>query len=107
MTVLRPPPLTPFVDELPIPPRRVVTEPTRLTVPLQTAMHRFHSELPVSRVWTYDGHLPGPTIEVRRGVPVEVLWDNRLDGTLPISVTVAPTHAIDCVPVQCLSLIHI
>jgi o-aminophenol oxidase len=102
MTVLPPHPLTPFVDELPIPPRRVVTEPTRLTVPLQTALHRFHRELPASRVWTYDGHVPGPTIEVRRGVPLEVLWDNRLEGTLPVSVTVAPTHATDGVPVQCL-----
>jgi o-aminophenol oxidase len=102
VTVLPPHPLPPFVDELPIPARRVVTEPTRLTVPLQTALHRFHRDLPASSVWTYGGHLPGPTIEVRRGVPVEVLWDNRLDGTLPVSVTVAPTHAIDGVPVQCL-----
>jgi o-aminophenol oxidase len=102
MTVLPPHSLTPFVDELPIPARRVVTEPTRLTVPLQTALHRFHRELPASRVWTFDGHVPGPTIEVRRGVPLEVLWDNRLEGTLPVLVTVAPTHASDGVPVQCL-----
>ena len=55
-------PLTPFVDPLPIPPRRVVTDPTRLTVRVETAEHRFHRELPPSRVWTYDAHLPGPTI---------------------------------------------
>jgi FtsP/CotA-like multicopper oxidase with cupredoxin domain len=103
MTVLPPHPLTPFVDELPIPARRVVTEPTRLTVPLQTALHRFHRDLPPSRVWTYDGHVPGLTIEVRRGVPLEVLWDNRLEGTLPVLVTVAPTHGTDGVPVQCLA----
>ena len=58
--------LTPFLDPLPIPPRRVIAEPTRLTVRLQTAMHQYHSGLPPSRVWTYDGHLPGPTIEVSR-----------------------------------------
>jgi len=103
MTVLPPHPLTPFVDELPIPDRRVVTEPTSLTVPLRTALHRFHRDLPASRVWTYDGHVPGPTIEARRGVPLEVLWDNRLEGTLPVLVTVAPTHETDGVPVQCLA----
>src|SRR2546423_6337442 len=101
MTVLPPHPLTPFVDALPIPARHLVTEPTRVTVPLQTALHRFHSELPLSRVWTFDGQVPGPTIEVRRGVPLEVQWDNRLEGTLPVLVTVAPTYETDGVPVQC------
>jgi spore coat protein A len=94
--------LTPFLDPLPIPPRRVIAEPTRLTVRLQTAMHQYHSGLPPSRVWTYDGHLPGPTIEVRRGVPVEVQWDNRLEGTLPVTVVVRPLRggqvAVQCAP---------
>ena len=93
--------LTPFLDPLPIPPRRVIAEPTRLTVRLQTAMHQYHSGLPPSRVWTYDGHLPGPTIEVRRGVPVEVQWDNRLEGTLPVTVVRAPRFEVDGLPVQC------
>ena len=91
----------PFVDPLPIPPRRVIVESTRLTVRLQTALHRYHSGLPPSRVWTYDGHLPGPTIEVRRGVPVEVRWDNRLEGTLPVTVVRAPRFEVDGLPVQC------
>jgi FtsP/CotA-like multicopper oxidase with cupredoxin domain len=95
-------PLTPFVDRLAVPPRRVIAEPTRLTVRLQAATHRFHRDLPPSRVWTYDGVLPGPTIEVRRGVPLEVRWDNRLSGTLPVAVTVAPGHLADGVPAQCL-----
>jgi spore coat protein A len=96
------PPLTPFVDPLRVPPRRVIAEPTRLTVRLETATHRFHRDLPPSRVWTYDGVLPGPTIEVRRGVPLEVRWDNRLSGTLPVAVAVAPSHLANEVPVQCL-----
>ena len=95
-------PLTPFVDKLAIPPRRVVAEPARLTVRLEAATHRFHRDLPPSRVWTYDGSLPGPTIEVRRGVPLEVLWDNHLSGTLPVVVTVAPEYAVGGVPAQCL-----
>jgi o-aminophenol oxidase len=95
-------PLTPFVDRLPIPPRHVITEPVRCTVRVQTARHRFHRQLPPSRVWTYDGHLPGPTFEVRRGVPVEVAWENRIEGTLPVTVVRAPAYEADGVPVQCL-----
>ena len=93
MTDKRHYPLRPFVDALPIPPRRIIEEPTRLTIGLEATTHRFHRDLEPSRVWAYDGHLPGPTIEVRRGVPLEVLWENRLTGTLPVLVTVAPTHA--------------
>nr|MDP9337098.1 multicopper oxidase domain-containing protein [Actinomycetota bacterium] len=95
-------PLTPFVDKLAVPPRRIVSEPTRLNVRLQTARHRFHRDLPPSRVWTYDGSLPGPTIEVQRGVGLEVLWENDLSGLLPIVVTVAPDYTVDGVPAQCL-----
>jgi FtsP/CotA-like multicopper oxidase with cupredoxin domain len=94
-------PLTPFVDELAVPPRRIVSEPTRLVVRLETAAHRFHRELPPSRVWTYDGSLPGPTIEVDRGVALEVQWENYLSGPLPVLVTVAPEYAVDGVPAQC------
>jgi spore coat protein A len=85
-----------------VPPRRVITKPTRLTVRLETATHRFHSDLPLSRVWAYDGHFPGPTIEVDRGTQVEVQWENRLSGRLPVIDTRCPTHSIDGVPVQCL-----
>ena len=95
-------PLTPFVDRLTIPPRRVFAEPARLAVRLEATTHRFHRDLAPSGVWTYDGHLPGPTIEVRRGVPLEIRWDNRLSGTLPVVVTVAPSGTADGVPVQCL-----
>jgi FtsP/CotA-like multicopper oxidase with cupredoxin domain len=90
------------VDALPRAPRHVISEPTRLTIPLETTTHRFHRDLPCSRVWSYGGHLPGPTIEVRRGIPVEVQWANRLSGVLPVVVTVAPDHAADGVPAQCL-----
>ncbi len=100
MSSLPPHPLRPFVDALPIPPRRIIEEPTRLTIGLEATTHRFHRDLEPSRVWTYDGHLPGPTIEVRRGIPLEVLWENRLTGTLPVLVTVAPTHVADGIPVQ-------
>ncbi len=101
LTSFPPYPLRPFVDVLPIPPRHVIGEPARLTIPLETTTHRFHHDLPPSRVWTYGGHLPGPTIEVRRGIPLEVRWENRLSGALPVVATVAPDHAADGAPVQC------
>jgi spore coat protein A len=94
-------PLSPFVDRLTVPPRRVFTEAARVAVRLEATTHRFHRDLAPSSVWAYDGHIPGPTIEVRRGVPLEVRWGNRLSGTLPIVVTVAPSGTADGVPVQC------
>jgi FtsP/CotA-like multicopper oxidase with cupredoxin domain len=79
----------------------LITEPARLVVTFQTATHKFHRDLPPSRVWAYDGSLPGPTIDVTRGVAVEVLWENHLSGPLPVIVTAAPEYAVDGVPVQC------
>jgi FtsP/CotA-like multicopper oxidase with cupredoxin domain len=95
-------PLTPFVDRLAVPARRVCEEPKRLVVRLETAMHRFHRDVPPSRVWAYDGSVPGPTIETLRGMELEVVWDNRLEGPLPVIVTVAPKSLADGVPLQCL-----
>ncbi len=85
-----------------MPPRRVIKTPTRLTVRLETATHRFHRDLAPSRVWAYDGHIPGPTIEVDGGTQVEVEWENRVSGELPVVVTRSSVHATDGVPVQCL-----
>jgi FtsP/CotA-like multicopper oxidase with cupredoxin domain len=97
-------PLTPFVDPLPLPPRLLAREHEgRLTVRMRAGSHRFHRDLPESRVWGYDGAVPGPTIEAERGHPVRLEWINELEGTLPITVTLAPTATrADGVPVQCL-----
>ncbi|HKB33695.1 MAG TPA: multicopper oxidase domain-containing protein [Candidatus Dormibacteraeota bacterium] len=97
------PRLKPFVDLLPVPPRHVVKEPIRLTIRLQTVNHRFHRDLPPSRVWAYDGHVPGPTIEVDRRTELEVRWENHLSGPLPVVVTRAPVHAAGGIPVQCVA----
>jgi spore coat protein A len=75
--------------------------PGRLVVRLESSKHRFHRDLPPSPVWTYDGSLPGPSIEVRRGAELEVLWENHLSGPFPVVVTVAPEYAIAGVPAQC------
>jgi FtsP/CotA-like multicopper oxidase with cupredoxin domain len=97
-------PLAPFVDPLPLPPRRLAHEHGgRLTIRLRCGTHRFHRDLPESRVWGFEGRVPGPTIEAERGHPVRVEWINELEGTLPVAVTIAPTETTaDGVPVQCL-----
>src|SRR5438034_6309030 len=97
-------PLTPFVDTLLVPRRLIAAEHQgQLTVRIRTATHRFHRDLPESRIWGYDGTVPGPTIEAERGKPVMVEWRNELEGPLPVVETVAPKHAdSDDVPVQCL-----
>ena len=96
-------PLTPFVDPLPAPRRLLAREHGgRLAVRIRSGLHRFHRDLPNSRIWGFDGCMPGPTIEAERGRPVRVEWINELKGTLPVVVTVAPTEAGgDGVPVQC------
>lgn len=88
--------LTPFRDPLPLPP---VVRPVRvgdvyhLNIPMVTASVRLHSQLPPTKVWSYGGVVPGPTIEVRRGQRVRVAWTNRLDGTVP--VTAVETTTVD------------
>ncbi len=77
--------LTPFVDALRVPPtlRPMGGE---LTVEMRAATKRLHSQLPPTRLWTYDGHFPGPTIDVRTGRRLRVTWTNRIDGeTVPVT----------------------
>ena len=104
MTEILTAPLAAFVDALPVPRRLIADEHDgRLTVRMRAATHRFHRDLPESRVWGYDGTVPGPTIEAERGRPVTVEWRNELDASLPIIDTIAPAAVgADGVPVQCL-----
>jgi FtsP/CotA-like multicopper oxidase with cupredoxin domain len=97
-------PLAPYVDALPLPSRLIASEHDgRLTVTIRAGTHRFHRDLPVSSIWGYEGMIPGPTIEAERGQPITVEWRNELEGTFPVSVTVAPQPTdTDSVPVQCL-----
>jgi FtsP/CotA-like multicopper oxidase with cupredoxin domain len=96
-------PLSPFVDELPVPRRlRAADHGGRITVAMRAGRHRFHRDLPESTVWGYEGTAPGPTIEAERGRPVTVEWRNELSGRFPVVATVAPAAADgDGVPVQC------
>jgi len=98
------PPLTPFVDGLPVPSRlRASDHDGRLTVSIRAGEHRFHRDLPASSIWGFEGTVPGPAIEAERGRPVTVEWRNELEGAFPVCVTVAPEPTdADGVPVQCL-----
>lgn len=96
------PRLEPYVDALPIPP---VLDPApagdglaRVTVTARAAWHRFHRDLPPTRVWAYDGLVPGPTLQARVGVPLKVDWVNALPA-LPLlpRTGVAPLPG-DCGP---------
>jgi spore coat protein A len=97
------PQLAPFIDGLPVP-QRLIAEEHRgsLVVRIRMGEHRFHRDLPVSKIWGYEGMVPGPTIEAERGHPVTIEWRNELEGPLPLVVTRAPAHAdAEGVPVQC------
>src|SRR2546421_8926783 len=95
--------LVAFADALPVPRRLIAGEQDgRLTVRTRAGIHRFHRDLPASRIWGYDRTVPGPTIEAERGQPVTVEWHNELHGPLPVVVTIAPEATdADGVPVQC------
>ncbi|MDG9709467.1 multicopper oxidase family protein [Streptomyces sp. DH10] len=61
-----------------------------LTVEMRTATVSLHSQLPPTAVWAYEGHAPGPTIDVRRGERLRVAWVNRLTGTIPLTAVQVP-----------------
>lgn len=53
-------------------------------------LHNFHSNFPNTRVWGYEGEIPGPTIEVTQGECVHIKWINDLPDRhlLPIDHTI-------------------
>src|SRR2546428_975849 len=80
-------PLAQFVDSLPLPRRLIAADHEgRLVVRLRPGEHRFHRDLPPSRIWGYDGTVPGPTIETERGHPKYEVWRliNLTGDTHPI-----------------------
>ena len=59
---------------------------------------QLHADLPAVPGWGYNGSVPGPTIEVRRGRPTLIDWENGL-GT----ITAPETLPFDVVRVPLLS----
>ena len=95
--MLHPQRLQRFVDPLPLPAiarrsqmRPDPQHPHRMIafyqLPMCEAYASVHRDLPPTRFWGYDGTMPGPTIEARRGEPLLIEWANELPGQhlLPI-----------------------
>ena len=88
--------LTKFKDALRVPsilhPHQTDEQRYRLRVHMRPAQVQLHSELPPSEVWTYEGSLPGPIIEVSRGQRVQIEWINAIpeDQPYPITAVTAP-----------------
>jgi hypothetical protein len=89
--------LTPWVDPLPTPP---LLNPTNIVAgaafdPRVTAFgapnyhelieaegfHKFHRDLPATKMWLYNGTFPGPTFINRLGVPTVFRRINNLTQT--------------------------
>jgi spore coat protein A, manganese oxidase len=98
--MLHPERLTPFVDELPIPgvaptlgsaadPEHPGQKISLYRIGMREADVRVHRDLPPTRMWGYEGVVPGPTFEVRSGHPVLIEWSNELPQRhfLPIDHT--------------------
>ncbi len=83
--------LTRFKDCLRIPPilhpHQAADQRYRLRIQMRPAQVQLHSELPPSEVWTYEGLLPGPTIEVSRGQHVQIEWVNAIPPAQPYPIT--------------------
>ena len=73
--MLHPQRLVRFVDPLPVP--EVLRGPKH-RLRMREAWTHLHRDLPPTRIWGYDGKLPGPTIEVRSNEPVSIEWANDL-----------------------------
>ena len=97
---LQPERLARFVDPLPVPPVLRATEQrpdphdsgrqlSYLKIEMRPADVRVHRDLPPTRMWSYGGSVPGPTIEARSGQGMIIDWVNRLPTKhyLPIDHT--------------------
>ena len=97
---LDPSKLTPFVDPLPIPrlARPVGTRPNPdhpeqqipyYRIAMRETRQQVHRDLPSTRMWSFDGSFPGPTLEAQSGKPILVEWANQLPARhfLPIDHT--------------------
>lgn len=90
-----------FVDPLPIPEVLTTNEDcgceTRrrplYRVEMQETNHQFHRDFPVTKVWGYNGSVPGPTIEVEKDTAIQVEWINNLPKKhlLPVDHTLHGT----------------
>jgi spore coat protein A len=76
--------LSPFKDALRTPATLRPSAGGITEVDMVEAHLRLHSQLPPTRMWTYAGHFPGPTIETHKGQPARIAWTNNLAGRCPV-----------------------
>ena len=78
--------LKPYVDPLPIPPVIQLKSGTVNSITMSAFQQKLHRDLPPTTVWGFQGSYPGPTLEARQGIPVQVQWINDLPTShfLPI-----------------------
>ena len=97
---LHPERLARFVDALPRPALLAATsqhpdpaDPSRslplYRITMREALVQVHRDLPPTRMWTYNGQMPGPTLETRTGQGLFVEWVNELPERhlLPVDPT--------------------
>ena len=114
---LHPDALASFVDPLPIPAvlAQAATRPDPLrpgeTLPYyRVAMRetevRVHRDLPPTRMWGYEGAVPGPILEARRGRGLFVEWVNELPAAhfLPIDPSL---HGAQADQPQVRAVVHV
>lgn len=74
-----------FIDELPIPPAIDASAGEKVTLRMAPSVHKFHSALPPTPTWGYGGaSYLGPTINAKRGVPLDIEAPNCL-GVHPLA----------------------
>jgi len=85
---LDPAQLRQWVAELPRPPVARAAAGA-LDITLAATEWRLHPQLPPTRMWTYNGSFPGPTIETRSGEALTIRWHNRLPARhfLPVDTS--------------------
>ncbi|MFZ3560511.1 O-aminophenol oxidase PhsA [Streptomyces sp. BH055] len=88
--------LAPYVAPLTVPPllrpeSGDVRQETEIA--LRPTWQRLHPQLPPTLMWGYEGSVPGPTIEVRRGQRVRIAWTNRIPkgSEYPVTSVEVPT----------------
>jgi spore coat protein A, manganese oxidase len=84
-----------FVDKLKKPfvaqPKRHPSYPRNsyYELEIKQGLHRFHKDFPLTRIWGYDGLVPGPTIEAKKDKSTFVKYINKLPSKhfLPVDRT--------------------
>jgi len=76
------PPLTKYLDALPVPPVIDLRNGGSTAIAMQAASHRFHAQLGAVPTWAYGGtSYLGPTILAHEGTPATITWANAITGS--------------------------